>query len=64
MVIETNTDSGTGGLQTKLFLSPSPGRRWSVEGGEGNGGSRLGEAVPADIIRGEEEGSSRGEQEQ
>ena len=41
---------------------PSPGRRWSVEGGEGNGESRLGELVPADIIRGEEEGSSRREQ--
>ena len=28
------------------------------------GGDLHGEAVPADIIRGEEEGSSRGEQEQ
>ena len=27
-----------------------------MEGGEGNGGRRLGEAVPPDIIRGEEEG--------
>ena len=54
---DAHTDSGTG-VAWQQLLSPSPGRRWGMECGEGveDRHTQLQHSVPGHAEKGEEEG--------